>query len=239
MNNRPLLDKIAVITGASRGIGLALAQALATAGCSLAVCSRDTKFIPGTELADQHGVKVLVHECDVRNEISVADFFRSVRDRYSTFDFLINNAGAAHPAAGVEDLAVDDWRDVIETNLTGTFLCTQAALPIMNRGGAIVNNLSVASKRVFLNQAGYIASKHGAKGLTDALREELRPRGIRVIGLVAGATDTDLWNTFWPDAPRENMLSPDTVACAIVNALGLSAKATVEEIVIAPTTGPL
>jgi NAD(P)-dependent dehydrogenase (short-subunit alcohol dehydrogenase family) len=239
MPERPLLGRTAVITGASRGIGLALAQAMAEAGCDLALCARNTKFIPEIDLADRHGVRVLVHDCDVRDELSVADFFRSVRERYLTFDFLINNAGTAHPMAEVEELAADDWREVIDTNLTGTFLCTQAALPILNRGGAVVNNLSVASKRVFKGQAAYIASKHGARGFTNALREELRPRDIRVIALLAGATDTDIWNTFWPTAPREKMMSAETVARAVVSALALPANATTEEIVIAPTAGSL
>jgi NAD(P)-dependent dehydrogenase (short-subunit alcohol dehydrogenase family) len=239
MNDRPLLNKIAVVTGASRGIGLALAQQLAAAGCNLALCSRDTKFIPEQEIADRNGVRVLVHECDVRSEASVRDFFRAVHNRYTTIDFLINNAGSAHPAANVEELPVDDWRDVIDTNLTGTFLCTQAALPIVNRGGAIVNNLSVAATRAFVSQAGYIAAKHGAKGFTDALREELRPRGIRVIALMPGATDTDIWNTFWPTAPRDRMLTADTVAAALVNALALPSEACADELVVTPTAGPI
>jgi NAD(P)-dependent dehydrogenase (short-subunit alcohol dehydrogenase family) len=239
MNERPLLGKIAVVTGASRGIGLATAQALAAAGCKLALCARNTRFIPDKQIADQNDVPVLVGECDVRNEASVNEFFGAVRFRYTTIDFLINNAGTAHPAANVEQLSLDDWRDAIDTNLTGTFLCTRAALPILNRGGAIVNNLSVAATRAFAGQAGYIAAKHGARGLTNALREELRPRGIRVIGLMPGATDTDIWNIFWPDAPRERMMSAETVARATVNALSLPDNSTVEEIVIAPTGGAL
>ncbi len=239
MNDRPLLNKIAVVTGASRGIGYAIAHRLAASGCGLALCARDTKFIPEQELADTNDVRVLVHECDVRSEPSVRDFFRAVRDRYTTIDFLINNAGSAHPASPVEELSLDDWRDVIDTNLTGTFLCTQAALPILNRGGAIVNNLSVAATRAFASQAGYIAAKHGAKGFTDALREELRPRGIRVISLMPGATDTDIWNTFWPTAPRDRMMRPETVATALVNALSLPPEASVDELVIAPTAGAL
>lgn len=239
MNQRPLLNKIAVVTGASRGIGLALAGQLAAAGCSLAVCARDTKFIPAQDLADHNDVRVLVHECDVRKETSVRDFFRAVRDRYTTIDFLINNAGSAHPTATVESLPPDDWRDVIDTNLTGTFLCTQAALPILNAGGAIVNNLSVAARRAFASQAGYVAAKHGAKGFTDALREELRPRGIRVIALMPGATDTDIWNTLWPTAPRDRMISPETVAVAVVGALGLPPESSMDELVITPTAGAL
>jgi NAD(P)-dependent dehydrogenase (short-subunit alcohol dehydrogenase family) len=239
MTDRPLLGKIAVVTGASRGIGLAIAQALADAGCSLALCARNTRFLPGKDIAEQNDVAVLVGECDVKNEASVGKFFRSVRERYAKIDFLINNAGTAHPAANVDALPVDDWRDVIDTNLTGMFLCTQAALPLINSGGAIVNNLSIAANRAFAGQAGYIASKHGAKGLTDTLREELRPRGIRVIGLLPGATDTDIWNIFWPDAPRDRMLSAETVARAVVSALSLPDNAAVEEIVIAPTAGEL
>jgi NAD(P)-dependent dehydrogenase (short-subunit alcohol dehydrogenase family) len=239
MKDRPLFQKVAVVTGASRGIGMAIAQALAAAGCSLAVCSRNTKFIPEQEIADRNGVRVLVLECDVRREDSVADFFRSVRDRYTTIDFLINNAGTTHPVATIDKLSLDDWRDSVDTNLTGLFLCTRAALPILNRGGAIVNNLSVAAKTAFEGEAGYIASKHGAKGFTDTLREELRPHGIRVIGLVPGATDTDLWNIFWPGAPRDKMIAPETVADAVVHALAMPQNATVEELVIAPTGGKI
>ncbi len=239
MQERPLLGKIAVITGASRGIGLALAQALAASGCSLALCSRNTRFVPDKQIAEQNQVPVLVGECDVKDSRSVREFFRAVAERYTTIDFLINNAGTAHPSTNIDTLPEDDWQDVIATNLTGMFLCTQAALPLMNRGGAIVNNLSVAATRSFAGQAGYIASKHGAKGLTDTLREELRPRGIRVISLLPGATDTDIWNIFWPQAPRNRMLSPDTIAQAVVSALSLPVDCTVEELVVGPTTGAL
>lgn len=239
MPDRPLLGKTAVVTGASRGIGLAIAQALAKAGCRLALCARNVKFIPEKEIADQNDVPVLVAECDVKDPASVEAFFHGVQERYTKIDFLINNAGTAHPSASVDVLPLDDWRDVIDTNLTGLFLCTQTALPLFNRDGAIVNNLSIAAKQAFANQAGYIASKHGAKGFTDALRDELRPREIRVIALMPGATDTDIWNIFWPNAPRERMLSADTVAQAVVNCLTLPTFCTVEELVIGPMAGTL
>jgi NAD(P)-dependent dehydrogenase (short-subunit alcohol dehydrogenase family) len=239
MRERSLLNKIAVVTGASRGIGLAIAQQLAAAGCSLALCARDTKFIPEQEIADSNDVRVLVHDCDVRNEVSVREFFRAVQGRYIRIDFLINNSGSAHPAATVDELPLDDWRDVIETNLTGTFLCTKAALPLINDGGAIVNNLSIAATRAFASQAGYVAAKHGAKGFTDVLREEVRSRGIRVIALMPGATNTDLWNTFWPHAPRDRMMCAETIANAVVSALDLPPESCVDELVIAPTAGAL
>ncbi len=119
------------------------------------------------------------------------------------------------------------------------FLVTQAALAIMKRGGTIVNNLSIVANRVFAGSAAYNASKHGALGLTNTLREELRPKGIRVIALLPGATDTEIWNTFWPQAPRKKMMSPATVAAAVVNAILLPPNATVETLEILPTAGLL
>jgi len=152
---------------------------------------------------------------------------------------LINNAGIAHPNFPVEKLPLPMWKDVLETNLDGTFLVTQAALAIMKRGGTIVNNLSVAANRVFPGLAAYNAAKHGALGLTNTLREELRPRGIRVIALLPGATDTDIWKTLWPQAPRRKMMAPETVAQAVVQAILLPANTTVESIEIRPSVGTL
>jgi NAD(P)-dependent dehydrogenase (short-subunit alcohol dehydrogenase family) len=234
-----LRGQVAVVTGASRGIGLALAQALAAAGADLALCARNTKFIPNAELADAHNVRILVAECDVRQESSVARFFAAVKKRFGKIHILVNNAGVFGPASVVERMETANWQDVISTNLNGIFFCTRAALPLMGQGAAIVNNLSVAAKAAFPEESAYVASKHGARGFTDALREELRGRGIRVIGLYPGPTDTDLWNQFRPQASRKNMMSPDTVAAAVLHALVLPEHAAVEDLTIAPTRGLL
>ena len=143
------------------------------------------------------------------------------------------------PGRNVSELPYPIWRDVIETNLTGMFLMTQAGLAVMKRGSVIVNNLSVAAERVFPGSAAYCASKHGALGFTDTLREELRAKGIRVIALLPGATDTDIWYTMWPKAPRKKMMSAATVAHAAVNALMLPPDSVVEKIVIRPPGGTL
>jgi len=165
--------------------------------------------------------------------------FKMVRSQFKRLDILINNAGIAHPNLPVGKLPFPIWKDVVETNLTGMFLITQSALTIMKRGGTIVNNLSIAANRVFAGSAAYNASKHGALGLTNTLREELRPKGIRVIGLLPGATDTDIWKTLWPGAPRRKMLSPATVAQAVVDAILLPPVATVENLEILPSAGTL
>ena len=237
---RPLRGKVALITGATRGIGRAIARALAAQGCDLILTGRDQAALhrASRELARGQN-RVLAHPCDVRAPHSVDDLFRTIRRQFKRLDILINNAGITHGNLPVERLPFPLWKDVLETNIDGTFLVTQAALAVMKRGSTIVNNVSIAANRVFAGSAAYNASKHGALGLTNTLREELRPKGIRVIGLFPGATDTDIWKTLWPQAPRRKMLSPATVAEALVNAILLPENATVETLEILPTTGTL
>jgi NAD(P)-dependent dehydrogenase (short-subunit alcohol dehydrogenase family) len=235
-----LLSQVALITGATRGIGLAIARALAAEGCNLIITARDDKALTklSRELAATK-IKILAHACDVRDPHSVDALFRAARRELRRLDILINNAGIAHANLPVEKLPFPVWKDVLETNLDGMFLVTQAALAVMKRGGTIVNNLSIAATRVFPGCAAYNASKLGALGFTNTLREELRAKGIRVIALLPGATNTDIWTTLWPQAPRQKMMTPQTVAHAVVQAVLLPANATVENLEILPTVGTL
>ncbi len=219
------------MTGASRGIGAAIADALADAGCSLALMSRTIR--------SRDAKHDLVLPCDVREEKSVWQFFGHVQRRFGEIHILVNNAGIAGPLRKAGEITYQQWTETLDTNLTGTFLCTQAALPLMKPGATIVNNLSVAAKGTFPGMAAYVASKHGAMGFTMTVREELRERKIRVVALMPGATDTEIWQQFWPDAPHARMMSPETVARAVVGLLTLPENATVEELVLAPTEGAL
>jgi NAD(P)-dependent dehydrogenase (short-subunit alcohol dehydrogenase family) len=235
-----LYGKLAVVTGASRGIGLAIAEALASEECNLAISAREVARVSAVrERLKKYGSKVLAHACDVREAKSVGNFFSAVEDRFPAIDILVNNAGMAHPALDAAELPIETWREVVEVNLTGMFHCTRAALPLMRRGGVIVNNLSVAAKGMFPGSSAYNASKWGALGFTNTLREELRERGIRVVALMPGATRTDMWTQNWPDAPRERMMAPESVASVVLNAVLLPANATVEEITIGPSGGAL
>jgi NAD(P)-dependent dehydrogenase (short-subunit alcohol dehydrogenase family) len=236
----PLAGKVALITGASQGIGRAIAEALARQGCNLIVTGRNqSRLDQAAKRLKLGGARVLTVACDVREPVQVEALMDELRRKFRRLDILINNAGVSHSNLEISKLPLDLWRDVIETNLTGTFLVTQAALPLMKSGGAIVNNLSIAAKRVFAGASAYNASKHGALGFTNTLREELRTKGIRVIALLPGATDTAIWNTFWPDAPRKKMMSAETVARAVVNALALPANSTLEELTLMPSAGAL
>ena len=233
-------EKVAVITGGGSGIGLAMARIFAAGGYSVVITGRDAKRLKKAAAnisADKKQVTGI--PCDVRDPASVEKLFRQLGKQYPTIDVLINNAGVAHALAPVDQLPVETWKDVIDTNLTGTFLVTRAALPLMRAGGSIVNNLSVAALQPFAGMSAYNASKFGALGFTHALREDLHKRGIRVVALLPGATDTEIWSQFWPDAPKGKMISPETVAQAVLHAVSAPANTAIEEIRIGPAAGVL
>ncbi len=236
----PASKRVALITGGGSGIGLALAQAFACEGYAVIITGRDAARLQAAARKPKGShAQITALPCDVRDPEAVEKLFAQVRTQRPAIDVLVNNAGISHALAPVEKLEVATWRQVIDTNLTGMFLMTRAALPMMRAGSTIVNNLSAAAVKVFPSISAYNASKAGALGFTNVLREELRQRGIRVLALLPGATDTDIWQQFWPDVPREKMISPETVAAAVLHAVSAPAKATIEEIRMGPTTGAL
>jgi NAD(P)-dependent dehydrogenase (short-subunit alcohol dehydrogenase family) len=240
IQTKPLRGKAALITGASRGIGLAIARALADEECNLILTGRTLHPLERIAKAlSRPGTRAFPVACDVRDPRAIEALAHITKKHFSRVDILINNAGIAHPDLPVAKLPFEIWQEVLATNLTGTFLVTHEILPLMRRGGTIVNNLSIAATHVFPGSSAYNASKHGALGLTNTLREELRPKGIRVIALLPGATDTEIWDTLWPTAPRQKMMSPQTVAKALIAALLLPENSTVESLTIAPSTGAL
>lgn len=233
-------DQVVLVTGGNRGIGLALARALAREGASVIITGRDEQALRrATEDITRDGGSVVSHVCDIRDEDSVDSLFADIGSHFPHLDVLINNAGLAQPSAHIDRISLDAWRAAIETNLTGAFLCTRAALPLLRRGSTIVNNVSVAATTPFAGMAAYNASKAGLLAFTNTLREELRSRQIRVIAFTPGATNTDIWKQFWKEAPRERMMSAESVANALVAALTLPADATVQDLVITPTSGAI
>jgi len=237
---RRMEDQVALVTGGNRGIGLAIAHALAREGASVIITGRDEEALRhASNEIKRSGGSVVSHVCDIRDEDSVDSLFADIGRHFPHLDILINNAGLAQPSAHVDHLSLDTWRAAIDTNLTGAFLCTRAALPMLRRGSTIVNNVSIAAKTVFPGMSAYAASKAGLLAFTNTLREELRSRGIRVIAFIPGATDTGIWQQFWKEAPREKMMSAESVADALVSALSLPANATVQDLVITPTGGAL
>lgn len=237
---RNMEDQVVLVTGGNRGIGLAIARALAREGASVIITGRDeTALHHATSEITRSGGSVVSHVCEIRDEDSVDNLFQDIGRHFPHLDVLINNAGLAQPSAHIDHISLDAWRAAIDTNLTGAFLCTRAALPMLRRGSTIVNNVSVAATTPFVGMAAYNASKAGLLAFTNTLREELRSRAIRVIAFTPGATNTDIWQQFWKEAPRERMMSAESVADALVAALSLPASATVQDLVITPTGGAL
>ena len=241
-----LHGKFAVVTGGNRGLGLAIARALVSEGSSVLITGRDRAALSKAKRelgAIAAGLdprpRILAETCEVRDPQSVARVFAVVQKRWRRLDILINNAGISQAIHPVEEIPLELWRAIIDTNLTGMFFCIQAAVPLMPRGATIVNNLSAAAKQIFPKFAAYNASKHGALGLTLTLREELIPRGIRVTALMPGASDTEIWNQFWPDAPRDKMIQPESVAQAVLYAVLLPPNANLQELLVVPVVGAL
>ena len=236
-----LRDKVAVITGASRGIGLAIAEAFAAEGCDVVLASRSWSSLRSAaeNLTRSARVRVMAKNCDVADPKQVSRLFDTVKQRFPRIDILVNNAGFAHPLAPVPDLATEKWSEVIATNLTGMFLCSRAAIPFMRPGSVIVNVLSVAATNVFSGMSAYCASKWGALGLTNTMREELREKGIRVVALIPGPTDTKIWDQFWPDAPHDKMMRPEEVAQAVLTAVTMPPGTSVDELRMGPAGGTL
>ncbi len=236
-----LVGKVAVVTGGSRGIGLAIAGALLSEGCSVLITGRNQETLEGavSELGRAGRARVLPVECDVRDNEAVARVFARVVKEFGRLDILVNNAGISQSAAPLQETPVELWRDIIDTNLTGTFLCTRAAVPLMKAGATILNVISVAARDSFAGYAPYNASKAGALSLTRTLREELKPTGIRVTALLPGATDTEIWQQVMPDAPRDKMIEAESIARLVLEAVVLSPKANLTELVLDPAMGAM
>jgi NADP-dependent 3-hydroxy acid dehydrogenase YdfG len=236
-----LLGQVAVVTGAGRGIGRAVATALARAGAAVALAARSPAELEtvAREIRENGGRAVVV-PTDVRQEAQVEGLARRALAEWQRVDVLVNAAGVA-AFAPVTDSKLDDWDQMLAVNLRGAVLGCRAVLPAMiaKRRGTIINIGSVVTSRSLTGSAAYTASKYGLLGFSRVLAEEMRPHGVRVGVLSAGATDTRLWDAM-PGAPaRERMLRADQVADAALLMASLDANATLEELTLLPAGGIL
>lgn len=229
----------ALITGASRGIGKAVALALARQGVAVALVARSHSDLLGVQAEIQaKGGKAEVFPIDLADLRALPQRLQALLDQFGVCDVLVNNAGIAH-VGPLATLSLSDWQRVIDLNLTAAFLCAQAVLPAMRRQrcGTIVNIISIAGKRAFPNWGAYCASKFGLLGFSQALAAEERQHGIRVTSLCPGAVDTPLWDTVQVDFDRSKMLSPEWVADLIAHIVRLPKGAVVEDLTLMPAAG--
>jgi NAD(P)-dependent dehydrogenase (short-subunit alcohol dehydrogenase family) len=188
------VTRAAIVTGAGTGIGRATSIALADAGFTVVLAGRRQE--PLEEAAAAAGAGAVPIVCDVRDPESVARLFAEIDDRFGRLDLLFNNAGIGAPGVVLDELDLEDWRTVVETNLTGAFLCTQHAFRIMKRqtprGGRIINNGSISASVPRPNSAAYTATKHAITGLTKSTSLDGRAFDIACGQIDIGNAATDL-----------------------------------------------
>jgi NAD(P)-dependent dehydrogenase (short-subunit alcohol dehydrogenase family) len=230
---------IAIVTGGSRGIGRSVVEALLGEGWKVHFCSKspDSAQEAKAELARSHGGAVDGKAVDVRRQDEVDAFVQEVLDREGRIDVLVNNAGLGRFAA-VDELTGEQWREVIDTNLSGAFYFLHAVAPAMKRQGSgwIFNISSLAGKNPFAGAAAYNASKFGMIGLSEAAMLDLRPHGVRVAALLPGSVDTEF--SLHRAKDRSWMLQPADIAAMILHLLTYPAHALPSLVEMRPARPP-
>jgi NADP-dependent 3-hydroxy acid dehydrogenase YdfG len=237
-----LEGKVALVTGAGRGIGRAIALAFAAEGAAVALVARSRADLAGLagEVRERGGPRVLAVPTDVTQDAAVETLVEHVAGELGRIDVLVTSAGTA-AFAPVAESKPGDWDTMLAVNLRAVMVCCRAVLPTMmrQRSGTILNVSSIAAKRALPGSAAYTATKMAVVGFSRVLAEELRPHGVRVGVLVPGAVDTPLWDTMGATPPRERMLRPEDVARAAVLMATLPAHASLEELTLLPAGGIL
>ena len=224
------------MTGGSRGIGLAIAEALAASGVSVAVTGRDGGALDAARR--RLGGAALALHADVRNEREAIDAIEQTAQRFGGIDILVNNAGIG-VFAPVADMTAEQWHQVIETNLTGVFHCCRAAIPHFRKrgGGWIVNISSLAATNPFGNGAAYCASKAGLNAFSDALMHEVRHDNIRVSCVMPGSVATEFGGPGGKGA-AEWKLTPEDVARVVTDLVAHPARSLPSRVELRPSRPP-
>ena len=233
--------KVAIVTGASKGIGKAIAEVFAKSGVKVVLAARTRKVVEQVE-ADlkQTGADVLAIPTDVTDDKAVQSLITETLDTYQKLDILINNAGAG-VFGNVIDFDHTDWDTVINASLKGVFLCSKFALPhlIADGGGQIINVLSIAAKVAFPASGAYCAAKAGALAFTKVLAAEVRQQNVRVTAVLPGSVETPFWDDIPEHPDFDKMLKPEHIADAILSVCQQPKGMVTEEIVVMPPLGIL
>jgi len=228
-----------IITGATKGIGRAMAEAFAKEGADLAICARtaaDLDVLKADFKTNFPSVEVFTQIVDMSKKASVLQFAAAVKSHWGQIDVLVNNAGLFIPGevSKEEDGALEK---MIETNLYSAYHLTRAILPAMEAKGHIFNICSIASVIAYPNGGSYSISKFALLGFSKVLREELKEQGIKVTAILPGAT----WSASWAgvDLPESRLMQATDIANSVVGAWKMGPSAVVEEIIIRPQLGDL
>ncbi len=205
-----LESKVVLVTGASQGLGRALALTCAQEGANLVISSRSADSLePVAEEASTSGVEVLTVPADVSHGEDVQELVGAAAERFGKIDVLVNNAGLLGPRVAIEDYPEDEWRSVLDANLTGPFLVSKATIPHMREGASIINVTSGVSVEGRAEWGAYSVSKFGLEGLTQILAAELKDRGIRVNSVDPGGMRTEMRAAAYPDEDPMTRITPE------------------------------
>ena len=231
---------LAVVTGASRGIGRAVAERLAREGFDIALAARtEADLVKAAAEIEAEGAKALAVPTDVSREEDVLRLFERVGGHFGRVDVLVNNAGLG-VYTPVAETSLDDWERVMGVNARGTFLCSREAFRMMESaeppGGVIVNISSVVGIKGYARQGAYTASKHAVVGLSKVLAEEGREKGIRVHAICPGGVATDMVAMARPDIDPDELLRPEDIADLVAYLVRLPKRAMIDLVHIRRST---
>jgi 3-oxoacyl-[acyl-carrier protein] reductase len=239
MGENVLAGKTALVTGASRGIGFAIARKLGLMGAKVAICARNSgKLEDAAARLGNDGVEVLAATADVASAAEVASLVTKAEKSLGSIEILVNNAGIGY-FGPVQEADEKNWDSVLDTNLKSVFLLSKAVAPgmIERRSGHIINIGSLAGKNAFKNGSIYCASKWGLMGLTECMAEDLREYGIRVTVICPGSVATEFGSPASKKNPQK-MLQPDDIAHAVEMLVTQATQSFISEVLIRPTQKP-
>jgi len=232
MKEKPLAGKVALVTGAGRGIGRAVARALAGGGARVALAARTESDLRAAETEiESSGGEAAAFPADVSDEAQVAALVAGAVKRFGRLDIAVNNAGIA-AAAPLEHTTTEDWDRLMAVNARGPFLVCRSAIPHLRAqgGGFIVNISSVVGVKAYENQSAYSASKHALMGMTAALAKEVRQDGIRVHAVSPGGVDTSMVKRMRPDLDRSVLMQPEEIAEIVLFLVTRRGNAVIDEV---------
>ena len=227
-----LTGKVAIVTGASRGIGRAISLALVREAATVVLAARAIDKLKETaELVTAAGGKAHIIPTELTDEQSIKNLVRATSEGFGRLDILINNAGITH-SAKLEETSTEDWDRCIRTNARAPFILCREALPLLRRSEAayIINIASVVGVKAYPLQSAYTASKHALRGMTMALAEELRGSNVRVHLLCPGGVDTELVQKVRPDIKKQDLMQPDEIAELVLYLVTHKGNAVIDEL---------
>ncbi len=235
---KQLASKVAIVTGASRGIGRAVSVALAQEAATVVLAARSIQKLQETaDKVTEAGGKAEIVVTELTEEESIKNLVKVTNEKFSRLDILVNNAGVTH-SAGLEETATEDWERCMQVNARAPFILCREALPLLKKSqaGYIINIASVVGVKGYPLQSAYTSSKHALRGMTISLAEELKSSNIRVHLLCPGGVNTELVQKVRPDIKKDELMQPEEIAELILYLVTHKGNAVIDELHIRRAT---